>query len=205
MKTGGMWFTFPQLAGGANVTFLNPSLDLSIVVERASPSPWQNDCKTKDWMAQREWQNGSYCYNNTDRRGYLFRSGGKTNVSDALKTKEGDSVHSTFSTNKKWKRVGGLCQQESLGVNGDHLISLISVASSLSYAEMLLSDDSVILDWTGAIRKSLNIHFKPGHAQVTQPQKFSDVYFMPLECKSNAYVNLNHVQVKQMVGIILSK
>jgi len=27
--------------------------------------------------------------------------GGKTNISDALKTKEGDSVHSTFSTNKK--------------------------------------------------------------------------------------------------------
>lgn len=24
MKTGGMWFTFPQLAAGANVTFLNP-------------------------------------------------------------------------------------------------------------------------------------------------------------------------------------
>lgn len=39
MKTGGMWFTFPQLAGGANVTFLNPSLDLSIEVERDSPSP----------------------------------------------------------------------------------------------------------------------------------------------------------------------
>lgn len=44
---------------------------------------------------------------------------------DALKTKkEGDSVHSTFSTNKEWKRVGGLCQHNTLAVNDDHLISL---------------------------------------------------------------------------------
>lgn len=40
---------------------------------------------------------------------------GKTNESDAFKTKEGDSVHSTFSTKKKWKRVGGLCQQKEFG------------------------------------------------------------------------------------------
>lgn len=46
MKTGGMWFTCPQLAGDARVTFLNPSLDLSIAVERQGPFPWQNDCKT---------------------------------------------------------------------------------------------------------------------------------------------------------------
>lgn len=76
MKTGGMWFTFPQLAGVANVTFLNPSLDLSIAVERASPSPWQNNCKTKSWMAQRKWQNGSYCYNNTYRREHFFQKWG---------------------------------------------------------------------------------------------------------------------------------
>lgn len=37
---------------------------------------------------------------------------GETDKSDAFKTKkEGDSVHSTFSTKKKWKRVGGLCHQ----------------------------------------------------------------------------------------------
>lgn len=94
MKTGGMWFTFPQLAGGANVTFLNPSLALSIEVERDSPSQWQSNCKTKNWMAQRKWQNGSYCYwyNNTYRREYFFFSevGRKTNVLDALKTKEGE-------------------------------------------------------------------------------------------------------------------
>lgn len=50
--------------------------------------------------------------------------GGGGRQTDALKTKEGDSVHSTFSTKKEWKRVGGLCQQNSLGVNDDHLISL---------------------------------------------------------------------------------
>lgn len=49
--------------------------------------------------------------------------GRKTNVLDALKTKEGDSVHSTFSTNKEWKRVGGLCQQKSLDVIDDHYIT----------------------------------------------------------------------------------
>lgn len=49
--------------------------------------------------------------------------GRKTNILDALKTKEGDSVHSTFSTNKEWKRGGGLCQQKSLGVNEDHYVT----------------------------------------------------------------------------------
>lgn len=75
------------------------------------------------------WQNESYCYNNTHGKdSFFFLSDvvGKTNVLDALKTKEGDSVHSTFSTNKEWKRGGGLCQRGSLGVNDDHLMSLMS-------------------------------------------------------------------------------
>lgn len=59
MKTGGMWFTFPQLAGDANVTFLNPSLELSFAIERASPSPWQNDFISKEnYTTQRKWHNG---------------------------------------------------------------------------------------------------------------------------------------------------
>lgn len=78
MKTGGMWFTFPQLAGGANVTFLNPRLDLSIAVEGESPSPMTERLQNKKtgWH-KRKWQNGSYCYwyNNTYRREYCFRSG----------------------------------------------------------------------------------------------------------------------------------
>lgn len=37
-----------------------------------------------------------------------------------FKTKEGDSVRSTFSTNKEGKKGGGLCQWSSLGVNDDH-------------------------------------------------------------------------------------
>lgn len=109
MKTGGMWFTFPQLAGGANVTFLNPSLDLSIAVERGSPSPWQNDLQNKKLDGRME---ATATGTTTHIGGKTFFSevGRKTNVLDALKTKEGDSVHSTFSTNKEWKRGGGLCQ-----------------------------------------------------------------------------------------------
>lgn len=119
IKTGGMWFTFPQLAGGASVTFLNPSLDLSIAAERDSPSPWQTNCKTKNWMAQRMEATAT-----THIGGSIFSEvGGKTNVLNALKTKEGDSVHSTFSTNKDRKRGGGPCQQSSLGVNDDHYIT----------------------------------------------------------------------------------
>lgn len=97
--------------------------------------------------------------------------GGKTNVSDALKTKEGDSVHSTFSTNKEWKRVGGLCQRQSLGVNDDHYITSFHSfleASSLCYAEMMLVDERVTLDWTSREPlEKLSNHSKPGHAQVT--------------------------------------
>lgn len=47
MKTGGMWFTFPQLAGGVTVTFLNPSLDLSIAVESESPPHVRTIAKQK--------------------------------------------------------------------------------------------------------------------------------------------------------------
>lgn len=68
--------------------------------------------------------------------------GGQT---DALKTKEGDSVHSTFSTKKEWKRVGGLCQHNSLGVNDHHLTSVVVL---LCHAEMLLSNNRVTLDRT---------------------------------------------------------
>lgn len=123
MKTGGMWFTFPQLAGGANVTFLNPSLALSIEVERDSPSQWKNNCKTKNWMAQRKWQNGSYCYNNTYRREYFFfqKWGGRQTYWMLSRQRRENSVHSTFSTNKEWKRRGGLCQPV-LDVNYDHYI-----------------------------------------------------------------------------------
>lgn len=68
--------------------------------------------------------------------------GRKTNVLDALKTKEGDSVHSTFSTNKEWKRVGGLCQQKSLVVNDDHYITSFHsfLVASLLCARILLLD-----------------------------------------------------------------
>lgn len=134
MKTGGMWFTFPQLAGGANVTFLNPSLALSIEVERDSPSQWQSNCKTKNWMAQRKWQNGSYCYwyNNTYRREYFFfqKWGGRQTYWMLSRQRRENSVHSTFSTNKEWKRRGGLCQPV-LDVNYDHYMSFHKISSSL--------------------------------------------------------------------------
>lgn len=147
MKTGGMWFTFPQLAGGANVTFLNPSLDLSIAVERGEPFPmkerFQNKTKklngTKSGSGRME-----AIATNTHVGGKMFSEvgGGQT---DALKTKEGDSVHSTFSTKKEWKRVGGLCQHNSLGVNDHHLTSVVVL---LCHAEMLLSNNRVTLDRT---------------------------------------------------------
>lgn len=58
--------------------------------------------KQKDWMAQTRCRDGSYCYwYNTYREEYFPKVGRKTNGLDALKTKEGDSVHSTFSTNKE--------------------------------------------------------------------------------------------------------
>lgn len=51
-----MRFTFTQLAGGAIVTFLNPSLALSKKVERESPSPRRNDCKKNETTG---WHNKS--------------------------------------------------------------------------------------------------------------------------------------------------
>lgn len=41
-----------------------------------------------------------------------------------------NSVHSTFSTNKEWKRRGGLCQPV-LDVNYDHYMSFHKISSSL--------------------------------------------------------------------------
>lgn len=49
--------------------------------------------KQKTGWHKGKWQNGSYCYwyNNTNRREFFFLEvGRKTNVSDALKTKEGE-------------------------------------------------------------------------------------------------------------------
>lgn len=148
MKTGGMWFTFPQLAGGANVTFLNPSLDLSIAVERGEPFPmkerFQNKTKklngTKSGSGRME-----AIATTTHVGGKMFSEVGGGRQTDALKTKEGDSVHSTFSTKKEWKRVGGLCQHNSLGVNDHHLTSVVVL---LCHAEMLLSNNRVTLDRT---------------------------------------------------------
>lgn len=70
VKTGGMWFTFPQLAGGANVTFLNPSLELSFAIERVSPSTWHG-LKTKDGTTKvAEWK--LLLRQHTEEGGLLF-------------------------------------------------------------------------------------------------------------------------------------
>lgn len=95
MKTGGMWFTFPQLAGGANVTFLNPSLDLSIAVERDSPfSHDRTIAKQKTgWHKESGRMEATATGTTTHIGGNTFffsEVGRKTNVSDALKTKEGE-------------------------------------------------------------------------------------------------------------------
>lgn len=104
-----MRFTFTQLAGGAKVTFLNPSLALSKKVERDSPSPRRNDCKIwNDWMAQWKWQNGSYSYwcHNTLGRELFFRSGEEDKCYQMLSRQDRreNSIHDTFSTKEVEKR-----------------------------------------------------------------------------------------------------
>lgn len=104
-----MRFTFTQLAGGAKVTFLNPSLALSKKVERESPSPRRNDCKKRnDWMAQQKWQNGSYSYwcHKTLGRELFFRSGeeGKCYQMLSRQDRRENSIHGTFSSKEVKKR-----------------------------------------------------------------------------------------------------
>lgn len=78
IKTGGMWFTFTQLAGAClqMLPSSTQALILALKLRGTAPSPWQNNCKTKNWMAQKKWQNGSYCYNNTYRREYFYQKWG---------------------------------------------------------------------------------------------------------------------------------
>lgn len=112
MKTGGVWFTFPQLAGGANVTFLNPSLDLSIAVERASPSPWQNGfakkTKTKKLDGRKEVAEWKLLLQQQHMEGGVLvqKWGGKTDKSDAFKTERREIQSTAHSqprrSGKEW-------------------------------------------------------------------------------------------------------
>lgn len=87
-----MRFTFTQLAGGAKVTFLNPSLALSKKVERESP-PRRNDCKKKmkrlDGTTKvTKWELQLLMPQNT-WEGVVFQKwGGRQMLSDALKTRQ---------------------------------------------------------------------------------------------------------------------
>lgn len=77
MKTGGMWFTFPQLAGGANVTFLNPSLgprhwgwEFPMTTWLQNPKGMDGTDKVAEWklllLVQQHREEGIY---------FVFRSG----------------------------------------------------------------------------------------------------------------------------------
>lgn len=94
MKTGGMWFTFPQLAGGANVTFLNPSLDLKHCGWEGQPFPHDRTiCKKQKtgWHKESGGMEATATGTTTHIGGSTFSEvGRKTNVSDALKTEEGE-------------------------------------------------------------------------------------------------------------------
>lgn len=92
-------------------TFLNPSLALSIKVERDSPSPRINDCKNKTTGWHNKWQNGSYSYWTTIHSGGSCFSevGRKTNVIRCFQDKTGGRTPSmAHSPLKKWKRGGGV-------------------------------------------------------------------------------------------------
>lgn len=123
MKTGGMWFTFPQLAAGANVTFLNPSLDLSIAVERDSPSPWHCKMKTKKEKKKKldgtkkvaEWKLLLLVQQHIKEGVLNQKWGGRQTYRMLSRQRRENSVHSTFSTNNEWKRGGGLCQWKKFG------------------------------------------------------------------------------------------
>lgn len=87
-----MRFTFTQLAGGAKVTFLNPSLALSKKVERESPSPRRNDCKKMKRLdgttKVTKWELQLLMPQNT-WEGVVFQKwGGRQMLSDALKTRQ---------------------------------------------------------------------------------------------------------------------
>lgn len=107
-----MRFTFTQLAGGAKVTFLNPSLALSIKVERDSPSPRINDCKNK----MTGWHNESDKMEATATDTTIHSGGScfsevrrKTNVIRCSQDKTGGRTPSmAHSPLKKWKRGGGV-------------------------------------------------------------------------------------------------
>lgn len=56
---------------------------------------------------------------------YIFfqKWGGRQTYWMLSRQRRENSVHSTFSTTKEWKRGGGLCRWTSLDVNDDHYIT----------------------------------------------------------------------------------
>lgn len=107
-----MRFTFTQLAGGAKVTFFNPSLALSIKVERDSPSPRINGCKNKmtGWNNKGDKMEATATDTTIHSGGSCFSEvGRKTNVIRCSQDKTGGRTPSmAHSPLKKWKRGGGV-------------------------------------------------------------------------------------------------
>lgn len=105
-----MKFTFTQLAGGAKVTFLNPSRALNIKVVRDSSSPRRNDFKNKttEWHSESDKMEATATDTQYTQEGAVFPEvGRKTNVIRCCQDKTGGRTPSTaHSPLKKWKRGG---------------------------------------------------------------------------------------------------
>lgn len=132
-------------------------------------------------MAQRKWQNGSYCYNNTYRREFFFRSGEEDKRIGCSQDK-GGRIQSVAH-----------CQPTRSGKEGVDYVSkfwMLMMITSCHFLKFLAACSLMRLckifhfhmkEWycVGSVQShQKSNHSKPRHAQFTQVQKYT--YFLHL-------------------------